>query len=171
MAPPVALDGFTQLAGRLLDVPVVCVSLVDADRRLVTSSYGLPAPTALLVSWSLMKQVVTSGRPLVVTDGRRHPLVARNPAVRDGTVTAYVGMPLVASDGRAVGTLSVMDRKPRRWSAPQLGFLRKLSARIVGEMELEAAARGSSWRRRPSRIWRRGPGTPPAGQGHLSPRA
>jgi len=171
MAPPVALDGFTQLAGRLLDVPVVCVSLVDADRRLVTSSYGLPAPTALLVSWSLMKQVVTSGRPLVVTDGRRHPLVARNPAVRDGTVTAYVGMPLVAQDGRAVGTLSVMDRKPRRWSAPQLGFLRKLSARIVGEMELEAAVRGSSWRSRPSRIWRRGPRTPPAGQGHLSPRA
>jgi len=140
--PRSVLDRFTQLAGRLLDVPVVCVSLVDADRRLLMSSYGLPAPTALLVSWSLMKQVVASGRPLVVTDGRRHPLVARHPVVRDGTVTAYVGLPLVASDGRAVGTLSVMDRKPRRWSAPQLGFLRKLSARIVGEMEMGARARG-----------------------------
>jgi GAF domain-containing protein len=60
----------------------------------------------------------------------------RHPAVRDGTVTAYVGMPLVASDGRAVGTLSVMDQQPRRWSAPQLDFLREFSARIVGEMDL-----------------------------------
>jgi GAF domain-containing protein len=55
--------------------------------------------------------------------------------VRDRTVTAYVGMPLVASDGRAVGTLSVMDRRPRRWSAAQLDLLGALSARIVGEME------------------------------------
>ena len=139
--PPSVLDRFTQLAGRLLDVPVVCVSLVDANRRLLMSSYGLPAPTALLVSWSLMKRVVASRRPLVVTDGRRHPLVAQHPAVRDGTVAAYVGMPLVASSGRSVGTLSVMDQKPRRWSAPQLGFLRTLCARIVGEMELGPGAR------------------------------
>ncbi len=140
-----ALDRFTQLAGQVLDVPVVCVSLVDADRRLLTSSYGLPAPAALLVSWSFMKQVVASGRPLVVTDGRRHPLVARNPAVRDGTVTAYVGMPLVASDGRAVGTLSVMDQKRRRWSAPQLDFLWRLATRIVGEMGQGASPVPPRW--------------------------
>jgi GAF domain-containing protein len=138
---PLSLDRLTQLAGRWLDVPVACVALVDRDRRLWTSSYGLPAPTALLVSWSLMKQVVSSGRPLVVTDGRRHPLAVRHPAVRDGTVTAYVGIPLVAANGRAVGTLAVMDRKPRRWNAPQLGFLRTLCVRIVGEMELGPRAR------------------------------
>jgi GAF domain-containing protein len=146
----VALDRVTQLAGRVLDVPVVCASLVGADRRLVTSSCGLSAPAALLVSWPFMKQVVASRRPLVVTDGRRDPLVARNPAVRDGTVTAYVGVPLVAPDGRAVGTLSVMDRKPRRWSAAQLDLLRALSARIVGDVALlHSGADGS--RRRTSR--------------------
>lgn len=72
----VALDRLTRLAGRVLDVPVVCVSLVDADSRLLMSSSGLPAPTARLVSWTFMKQVVASGRPWVVTDGRRHPLAA-----------------------------------------------------------------------------------------------
>ncbi|HEX9630977.1 MAG TPA: GAF domain-containing protein [Gemmatimonadales bacterium] len=150
MVHSVALDRVTQLAGRVLDVPVVCASLVGADRRLVTSSCGLSAPAALLVSWPFMKQVVASRRPLVVTDGRRDPLVARNPAVRDGTVTAYVGVPLVAPDGRAVGTLSVMDRKPRRWSAAQLDLLRALSARIVGDVALlHSGADGS--RRRTSR--------------------
>ena len=137
-----ALDRLTQLAGRVLDAPVVCASLVGANRRLLTSSCGLSAPAALLVSWPFMKQVVASRRPLVVTDGRRDPLAARNPAVRDGTVTAYVGVPLVAANGHAVGTLSVMDRKPRRWSAAQLDLLRALSARIVGEVALTAPARG-----------------------------
>lgn len=129
----VTLDRLTRLAGRVLDVPVVSVSLVDADRRLSTSSYGLSAPIALLVFWSFMKQVIASDGPLVVTDGRKHRLAARNPAVRDGTVTAYVGMPLVTSDGRAVGTLSVMDQRPRRWSARQIELLREFSALIVGE--------------------------------------
>jgi GAF domain-containing protein len=137
-ASAAALDRLTQLAGRVLDVPIVCASLVDAERRLLTSSYGLSTPTALLISWSFVKEVVASGRPLVVRDGRRHRLVAWNPAVRDGMVTAYVGMPLVASHGRAVGALSVMDQKPRRWSGPQLDLLRKVSARIVGVMEQRA---------------------------------
>ncbi len=143
-AHSVALDRLTQLAGRVLDVPVVCASLVGADHRLVTSSCGLSAPAALLVSWPFMKQVVASRRPLVVSDGRRDPVAARNPAVRDGTVTAYVGMPLVAQDGRAVGTLSVMDRKPRSWSAAQLDLLRALSAWIVGEVGLGAPALSQS---------------------------
>jgi GAF domain-containing protein len=130
-----ALDRLTRLAGRILDVPVACASLVGVDRRLLMSSYGLSAPAALLVSWSFMRQVVASRRPLVVTDGQRDFLAARHPGVRDGTVRAYVGIPLVASSGRAVGTLSVFDRKPRRWSARQLDLMRALAARIVGEVE------------------------------------
>lgn len=130
-----ALDRLTRLAGRVLDVPVACASLVGADRRLVMSSVGLPAPAALLVSWSFMRQVVASRRPLVVTDGRRDFLAARHPGVRDGTVTAYVGMPLVTSSSRVVGTLSVIDCKPRRWSARQLDLMRALAVRIVGEVE------------------------------------
>lgn len=132
----VALEHLTRLAGRELNAPVVCLSLVDADRRLVAGSHGLPTPTALLVSWSFMKQVLATGRPLVVTDGRRHPVAARNPAVRDGTVAAFLGMPLIAANGRAVGVLSVMDRKPRRWRVQHLAFLRWLSARVVSEVGL-----------------------------------
>lgn len=130
------LDRITTLAGEALAVPAVCASLVDADRRLLTSSYGLPVPTALLVSHSFRKQVVAFRRPLVVTDARRDPLVARNPAVRDGTVRACVAMPLGTTDGRAVGTLLAMDQEPREWTAPQIDFLSKLSALIVHEMEL-----------------------------------
>jgi GAF domain len=130
-----AVDRLTRLAGRVLHVPVACASLVGPDRRLVMSSYGLPAPAALLVSWSFMRQVAASRRPLVVTDGRRDFLAARHPAIRDGTVRACVGMPLVASNGRVVGTLAVIDRKPRRWSARQLDLMRALTVRIVGEVE------------------------------------
>jgi GAF domain-containing protein len=130
-----ALDRFTQLAARVLEVPVVCVSMVDADRRLVTISHGLCVPITLLVFWSFMKQIVASGRPLLVTYRRTDTLLGSAPADPDATVTAYAGVRVVTSDGRPVGTLAVMDEKPRRWSARQLRFLRELSVRIAHEVE------------------------------------
>jgi GAF domain-containing protein len=143
LAPPMqeALDRVTYLAGQALDAPAVCVSLVDAERRLLASSYGMPVPTALLISHAFHKRIVASRRTLVVADGRRDPLVAQNPVVRDGTVRACVGMPFGTADGRAIGTLLAMDSRPRRWTTPQLDLLGKLSALIVSEVEVGAAVR------------------------------
>jgi GAF domain-containing protein len=147
LGPPMqeALDRVTYLAGQALDAPAVCVSLVDAERRLLASSYGLPVPTALLISHAFHKHIVASRRPLVVADGRRDPLVAQNPAVRDGTVRSCVGMPFGTADGRTIGTLLAMDPRPRRWTAPQLDLLDKLSALIVSEVEVGVAVR-RTWR-------------------------
>lgn len=139
-----ALDRITTLAGEVLGVPTVCVSLVDAQQQLVASSFGLSVPAAMLLSYTFRSHVVASRRPLVVADGRLDPLLARNPAVRDGTVRACVGMPLRTADGRSVGTLMAMDRRPRRWTVPQLDLLGKLSAMIVSEVELGAAVRRAS---------------------------
>jgi len=139
-----ALDRITTLAGEVLGVPTVCLSVVDAEHHLQASSFGLSVPAALLLSYTFRSHVVSSRRPLVVGDGRLEPLLARNPAIRDGTVRACVGMPLRTADGRAVGTLMAMDRKVRRWTIPELDLLRKLSALIVSEMELGAAVRRAS---------------------------
>lgn len=139
-----ALDRITALAGEVLGVPTVCVSMVDARQQLVASSFGLSVPAAMLLSYTFRSHVVASRRPLVVADGRLDPLLARNPAVRDGTVRACVGMPLRTADGRSVGTLMAMDRRPRRWTVPQLDLLGKLSAMIVSEVELGAAVRRAS---------------------------
>jgi GAF domain-containing protein len=139
-----ALDCITYLAGEALEVAAVCASLVDRERRrFLASSYGLPVPTALLISHAFQKQVVATGHPLVVSDGPIDPLVAHNPAVRDGTVRSCVGMPLGTADGRAVGILLAIDHKPRQWTAQQLDLLGKLSALIVSEIELASAQEAS----------------------------
>ena len=138
------MDRITYLAGEALDVTAVCAALVDAEQGLLTSSYGLPVATALLISHALRKQVLATGRPLVVSDARRDPRVSSNPAVRDGTVRACVGMPLGTATNRAIGTLLALDHRTRRWTAPQLDLLRKLSAMSVDVMEVTAAVRRAS---------------------------
>lgn len=132
---PWILEEYTRLAARDLDASVACLSLVDPDRRLVTNSCGLSATSALLICWPFIRRVAATGRPLIVMDGRRDPATARHPAVRDGTVTAYMGIPLVNARGATVGTLSVMDRKPREWNARQFRYLRKLCAAIMQTLD------------------------------------
>jgi GAF domain-containing protein len=126
-----ALDHYTRLVGRVLDVPVVCISLIDDDGWLTTSSFGLPPPNAMLVAWAFLKRTTASGRPLVIEDARADPRVERLPSVCEGTVGAFLGMRLVASDGRVVGTLSAMAGSPRRWPSRDLEFMRGVRGRIL----------------------------------------
>jgi GAF domain-containing protein len=138
-AKQVAFDLLTRKAARRLDAPWVCLSVLDEGGHLRAGSHGLPLTIALLVSWPFAKHVLGGGaRPWVVAEGARDPVASRTAAVRDGTVAAYIALPIIDSSGAAVGSLCVMDRSPRRWSAAQVDFLRGLAAGVVGDL----AARG-----------------------------
>jgi hypothetical protein len=92
-------DRLTRLTSTVLNVPVALVSLVDSDRQFFKSCLGLAQPWASQrqtpLSHSFCQHVVQSGRPLVVSDAREHPLLRDNPAIRDLGVMAYAGAPLI----------------------------------------------------------------------------
>ena len=113
-------DRFTELVARVLGVPIVSLSLVGPRHGVVMSSAGLPAPLVLLLAHRFSRHVAASRRPLVIDDARGHPLGANTPAVRDGLVIAYAGVPLFDTGGRTLGTLCVMDTRPRAWTRDQL---------------------------------------------------
>ena len=73
---------------------------------------------------------------MVVEDTRRHPLLRRNPAVRELGWIAYAGVPLVTRQGHAVGAFSVVDGMPRLWSERDVALLRDLAACAASEIEL-----------------------------------
>jgi len=66
-----AFDRIARLAARLLELPIVLVSLVDQDRLFLKASLGLPEPWAsarqLPLSHSLCQQLLVTRRPLVTT--------------------------------------------------------------------------------------------------------
>ncbi len=136
------LDRFTGLAARVLDVPVVYLTLMDDTCGKVVTSVGVREPIALGISLSLMNLMVASHHPVLVTDGWIAPPEATS-AVAAGRrpVAILAEIALVASDDRPVGTLTVMGWRPRRWSAPQREFLKELAIRIVGEVDIGPTAR------------------------------
>jgi hypothetical protein len=135
-----AFDRITSLAARVLNTPVALISLVDADRQFFKSSLGLEEPwhsaRQTPLSHSFCRHTLQTREPLIVEDARAHPLVRDNLAIRDLGAVAYAGAPLVNGDGHALGTLCVIDHRPRVWTRDQIETLETLSASVLSEMEL-----------------------------------
>ena len=128
----------------MLNAPVALVSLVDADRQFFKSCLGLPEPWASQrgtpLSHSFCQHAVASREPLIVDDSREHELLRDNPAIRDIGVIAYAGIPLIDADGHALGTLCVIDSRPRHWTTDQVQLLSDLAASVVTEIAFAKAA-------------------------------
>ncbi|MBW3628021.1 MAG: GAF domain-containing sensor histidine kinase [Gemmatimonadetes bacterium] len=133
-------DRLTRLATKLLEAPLSTVTLVDDERQFYMSCTGLPEPLATTrqtpLEYSFCKHTVVLGKPLIVPDVRGHPIVGDNPAITAFGVTAYAGIPLLTSDGHALGTLCVMDFKVRHWTDDQVSNLKDLAAAVSTEIEL-----------------------------------
>ena len=137
-------DRLTRLAMNLLNAPVAQISLVDADRQFFKSAHGWDEPWASAretpLSHSICQHAVDAREPLVIEDARVHPLVRDSLAVRDLGAVAYAGVPLITRAGHALGTLCVIDRKPRSWTSEQIETLKTLGAAALAQIELRAAS-------------------------------
>ena len=130
--PEETFDRLTRLATSVLHVPVAIVSLVDGTRQFFKSHSGLSEPLASSrqtpVTHSFCKHAVESREPLVVADARRDPRFGHKHAFSELGVIAYAGIPLITSEGHALGTFCVVDRRPHQWTEEEIGILRVLAA-------------------------------------------
>ncbi|MBM7806491.1 PAS domain S-box-containing protein [Geodermatophilus bullaregiensis] len=137
-----ALDRIAELASRLLDVPIAQVSLID-DVQVVVAGAGLQ-PGAFGSETPLQATAcaiaAAERAPVVVPDAHTDPRVSRLAPVAAGAVGAYLGAPLVDSDGHTVGVLCAVAPTPRPWSDADVATLRQLAAAAVTELELAALA-------------------------------
>jgi PAS domain S-box-containing protein len=137
------LDRLTRLAARLLRVPTAAVSLVDADRQVFPSQFGMAQPLATIgetpLAYSFCQFVVDDDGPLVVADARGDRRVRDNLAVSELGVIAYAGMPIRVA-GHTLGSFCAIDAEPRDWSTPDLDVLEDLAAAVASEISLIRAA-------------------------------
>jgi GAF domain-containing protein len=138
-----AFDRIASIVARVLDAPAALVSLVDQDKQVFAGCIGLPEPWATdretPLSHSFCQHAVATREPLIIPDARKDPRVRDNLAIRDLNVIAYAGMPLIDSEGHALGSLCAIDDQPRAWTDGQIDLLRDLAATVVSEIESRSA--------------------------------
>lgn len=162
-----AFDRLTRLAAALTSAPMALITLVLPERQFFKSAVGLEEPWASTrespLSHSFCRFAVRSGTRLVVGDAREDPRLRGNLAIAEMNVVAYAGAPLRSDDGHVLGTLCVLDSKPRRWTDEEVDLLDDLAelARGVIELRVLRAERVQGGTKRVALVRGRGPARGP----------
>ena len=146
--PEAEYDDLTLLASQICQTPISLVSLVDSQRQWFKSHHGLDieeTPRAI----SFCAHAIRGRTLLEVPDAALDERFSDNVFVTDAPhVRFYAGAPLITPDGLALGTLCVVDYKPRQLTPAQRAALDALGASGDNVARI-AARRGSARRKQP----------------------
>ncbi|MDO9316552.1 MAG: ATP-binding protein [Burkholderiaceae bacterium] len=138
--PEASFDGLTQAARLLTGCPIALVSLLDEHRQWFKSKQGLTA-CETPIAWSFCVHAARQEDLFEVEDARADVRFATNPLVTgEPHIRFYAGVPLKL-DGVSLGTLCVIDNRPRRLSSEVRLALEGLARAVEGLIAAQQAAR------------------------------
>jgi PAS domain S-box-containing protein len=134
--PEKAFDNITELAARIFKMPIASVTLIDEDRQWFKSCLGLDT-REVGRNIAFCAYAILGDEVMVVPDAREDARFAENPQVTGAPhIRFYAGAPLKTSNGLNLGTLCIIDTKPRRLTKDSIATLAGLASLVVDEIQL-----------------------------------
>ncbi len=129
-------DRITRMAQRVFDVPICLVSLVDSDRQWFKSKQGTDAsetPREI----SFCGHAILDDEVFVVNDAAQDTRFADNPLVTgEPNIRFYAGCPVQDPKGFRIGTLCLIDSKPRELTQSDIATLADFAAMVEDEIKV-----------------------------------
>ncbi len=137
-APEGEFDDLALIASQICGTPISLISLIDRDRQWFKAKVGTDTrETSRDIAFCA--HAILQRDLFVVPDASEDPRFSDNPLVKaDPGIRFYAGAPLRSPDGHALGTLCVLDRKPRQLTPEQEDSLRALSRQVEAQLDLRS---------------------------------
>jgi len=132
-------DRVTERLTKLFKVPIALLTLIDKDRQWFKSQTGLPTDLAearcTSRDVSLCGHVIANDEVLIVRDLARDPRFANNPFVKERGLRFYAGVPLRGPNGFPIGTLTILDTKPRDITRQEQDLLKMIAGDVMEQIK------------------------------------
>ncbi|GGT01325.1 sensor histidine kinase [Planobispora rosea] len=126
--PEPRFSAIAAAAARVCSTPIALVNLVGADSQHFKGSSGVTATGMDRADSWFCPHTIAARRLLEVHDADADPRFRDTPIVAgEWRVRFYAGAPMISSRGHALGTVCVMDHRPRRLSPEQHQMLTVLA--------------------------------------------
>ncbi|MGP3973478.1 GAF domain-containing protein [Streptomyces sp. 8N114] len=146
--PVAQLDAYAHELARITDAPVAAVNLIDEERQYFAGLYDASVDPAkgpvdpnggfgreMPRNLGFCVHVVARRTALVLEDVRDFARFGVNAVVDEVGVTSYLGAPLIdPATGMALGTVCVVDTRPRPWGQQGLRTIKKMAAEVQQEI-------------------------------------
>jgi len=136
-----AFDRIVSIAARVFNMPIALITLVDKDRIWFKAKSGLDGVVQIDREPGLCASAILSDDIYLVENAKEDPRTLANPLVcSEFGLEFYAAAPLKTSEGYNIGTICLIDRKPRFLSSEQTKLLQDFGNIVVDEMELRLSA-------------------------------
>ena len=131
------LDNITLLASNLCNTPISLISLVDEKTQWFVSKTGLNVDNTDR-NISICQYTILQDELFEIKDTLKNVAFSSSPLVSGNLkIRFYAGVPLKNADGYNIGTLCVMDSKPRALDEFQKSSLKTLAKAAINYIELK----------------------------------
>lgn len=133
-----------QLVANFLEVPICIASVMDRDWQWIKAEVGwsdleqiqsLATVRQLKRSECFCAYVIDSEQVLAIRDTTTHPIFAHRLFVGHYGIRAYLGVPLISSNGYCMGTIAIMDLAPREFRPKEIEFVELTARWCMAELE------------------------------------
>lgn len=130
------LQTILMLLSRSLNFPVVRLNIIDDDTQHTISLVGAADPTAVPRSEAFCDTVVKTARPVQVDDASTDARFADFPAVLNGDIGSYLGVPLLGRESLIIGAICVIDPGRRVITEAELSRLTEFGKVVEDQLDL-----------------------------------
>lgn len=138
-----SFDEVVELVAEICEAPIAVVNLIDEDRQWFKAEVGLGVRETPLET-SICAHVILSPGLTVIPDTLGDDRLRGNPLCGgDMNLRFYAGMCLETEQGLPIGTLCVLDTKPRDLSDHQKKALAVMGRQVMRQIELSKALKNA----------------------------
>ena len=136
LLPQSELQDLVYLAAEICQTPIAAINLVDDKMQYPVVHTGNLEETSCDIAFC--NHTIRQQNILEIHDAREDVRFSGNPFVTGQPyVRFYAGIPLITSDGNAIGAFCVVDSQPKKLSERQVKSLEILSKQVMHRLEME----------------------------------